>query len=176
MSLVEVLIVVAILGILAALVSGRYQGWDEDARLNAAETNLRLIGDALVRYKVDHGYYPTINQVWDNLILKTDAHGNLAEAGHFGPYITQPPTNPWTYLDIVDQPDSDIDATGYTYDPVTGKVLIPGYNQTIRKYTGPRLSPGEARIIKLAREADNAASSSGDNDDPSYGGYSHTSN
>lgn len=58
MTLVELLIVVAILGILAAIVVPTVSNARERAQVNAIATDLKSLTDSIQRYHVDHGVYP----------------------------------------------------------------------------------------------------------------------
>jgi prepilin-type N-terminal cleavage/methylation domain-containing protein len=57
-SLAELLIVVAILGILAALVVPEIQGHTQRAKEAAAKDNLRILREAIERYALDHNGIP----------------------------------------------------------------------------------------------------------------------
>jgi general secretion pathway protein G len=87
-TLVEMLLVVAIIGTLAALVIPRISGTGEHAKEVAARTDINGgIKTALDRYEIDNGTYPrTLNDL-------VQAPG---DAKHWnGPYIDQLPIDPW---------------------------------------------------------------------------------
>ena len=89
-TLVEMLLVVMIIGILAALVIPKIVGRSEQARTTAAFADINGgIKSALGQYEVDNGYYPKSLQ---DLIV---APGN-AKNWH-GPYFDPPklPMDPW---------------------------------------------------------------------------------
>jgi len=91
-TLVEMLLVVTIIGILAALVIPKIAGTGERARVTAALADINGgIKSALGQYEVDNGFYPKSLQ---DLI---QAPGN-ARNWH-GPYFDPPklPTDPWGY-------------------------------------------------------------------------------
>jgi len=136
-TLVEILIVVSILGILGAIVVGRYQEYGEQAKIAAAKQQLLIIDGALKRYKLDHGDWPAINQVWGNLVQKTNAEGVIDPQGRYGPYMTQPPINPWTYADVVKE-TGQAAAGEFAYNPETGEISIVSFDVKLEKYTGPR--------------------------------------
>lgn len=89
-TLVEIMLVVAILGILAALVIPKIAGKSEEARIMAASSDIKSgIKSALDSYNVDMGTYPSGLQ-------------DLIQAPHnaknwHGPYFDPPqiPTDPW---------------------------------------------------------------------------------
>jgi general secretion pathway protein G len=87
-TLVEILLVVVIIGILAALVIPRIAGSSERARVTAATTDINGgIKSALGAYEVDNGSYPKSLQ---DLVV---APGN-ARNWH-GPYLDSLPVDPW---------------------------------------------------------------------------------
>jgi len=91
-TLVEMLLVVTIIGILAALVIPKIAGTGERARVTAAMADINGgIKSALGQYEVDNGFYPKSLQ---DLI---QAPGN-ARNWH-GPYFDPPklPVDPWGY-------------------------------------------------------------------------------
>src|SRR5947199_8615071 len=61
-TLVEVLVVMIILAILAAVVVPRVVGRTEDARRSRAISDIEALGTALDLYKADNGNYPTTEQ------------------------------------------------------------------------------------------------------------------
>lgn len=86
-TLVEMLLVVTIIGILAALVIPKIVGRSEQARATAAHADLSSIKTALDAFEVDNGFYPKGIQ---DLI---QAPGN-ARNWH-GPYLEKIPSDPW---------------------------------------------------------------------------------
>jgi general secretion pathway protein G len=101
-TLVEILIVVVILGILAAIVIPQFTNASEEARANSLITQLQSIRSQLELYQVQHnGDYPTLAQLnadWGVMVSKTDATGaigNDPDIHRFGPYLQQPPRNPF---------------------------------------------------------------------------------
>ncbi|MEX2216448.1 MAG: prepilin-type N-terminal cleavage/methylation domain-containing protein [Phycisphaeraceae bacterium] len=97
-TLVEILIVVVILGILAAIVIPQFTNASESARGSSLVTQLQTLRSQLELYQVQHnGDYPTVAQLgvgaWGVMINKTDADGTINAAGDFGPYLQQAPAN-----------------------------------------------------------------------------------
>ncbi len=87
-TLVEILLVVAIIGTLAALVIPRIAGTSEHAKEVAAAADIHGgIKTALDRYEIDNGSYP--RSLNDLIQAPSDSkHWN-------GPYLDQLPTDPW---------------------------------------------------------------------------------
>ena len=87
-TLVEILLVVVIIGILAALVIPKIAGSGERARQTAARTDINSgIKSALGQYEVDNGFYPKSMQ--DLLVQPGNAHN------WHGPYLDKIPVDPW---------------------------------------------------------------------------------
>ena len=86
-TLVEMLLVITIIGILAALVIPKMVGRSEQARLAAAHADISSIKTALDAYEVDNGFYPKSLQ---DLIQQP----NNARNWH-GPYLENLPVDPW---------------------------------------------------------------------------------
>jgi general secretion pathway protein G len=102
-TLVEVLIVVVILGILAATVLPQFTSASDDAKESALRQDLQLLRGQIQMYRFQHdGAFPgdTSTQVADKLIKASKADGTTAVAGTagypYGPYIVgQMPANPY---------------------------------------------------------------------------------
>ena len=103
-TLVEILIVVIILGILAAVVIPQFTEASNDARQSALASDLQTVRSQLELYKVQHlEKYPDVDKdgIADTanfiarLTGRTDADTTLNAAGAFGPYLQKFPSNPW---------------------------------------------------------------------------------
>src|SRR2546425_6471984 len=66
-TLIEILVVIIVLGLLAALVGPRILGRVSEARSATARTQIELLGLALDNYRLDNGMYPTTEQGIDAL-------------------------------------------------------------------------------------------------------------
>lgn len=86
-TLVEMLLVVTIIGILAALVIPKIVGRSEQARQTAARADISGIKTALDAFEVDNGFYPKSLQ---DLVA---APGNAKNWR--GPYLERVPQDPW---------------------------------------------------------------------------------
>lgn len=69
-TLIEVLVVLIILGLIAALVVPRITGRVDEAKVETTKIQLRAIKDALEQYKLDNGTYPTTQQGLKALVEK----------------------------------------------------------------------------------------------------------
>lgn len=125
-TLIEVLIVVLILAILAAIVVPQFTSATGQSRANALQANLYHVRQALQVYRVEHGTYPDLGPdgqtLIDQLTLATDAEGNTAAvgtAGHnLGPYLRIFPDNPQTSGRTIG--DGAIGTTDWFYDELNG--------------------------------------------------------
>jgi general secretion pathway protein G len=89
-TLLEIMVVVIIIGLLAAIVAPNVIGQSDKARVEIARTNMAALGSALDLYKLDNGKYPTTEQGLQALVeAPTDAK-NWTE-----PYIKKEPVDPW---------------------------------------------------------------------------------
>lgn len=61
-TLIEILVVIIVLGLLAALVGPRILGRVSEAKTATAGTQIELLGLALDNYRLDNGMYPTTEQ------------------------------------------------------------------------------------------------------------------
>ncbi len=98
-TLVEILIVVIILGILAAIVIPQFANASSSAKASSVRSTLQSIRSQIELYKIQHNDTPpTITQMWTALTGPTDSTGNTSttNGGVFvnGPYLQQLPKNP----------------------------------------------------------------------------------
>lgn len=91
-SLMELLVVLAIMGLLAALVTPRVMGALTKAKSQTTATQIDQLGAALDFFKVDNGRYPTSEEGLKALI---EAPSGLATWN--GPYLAKPqvPEDAW---------------------------------------------------------------------------------
>jgi general secretion pathway protein G len=90
-TLVELLLVLVILGTLAALVLPKFTGRTEQARITAAQTQIATFGTALDAFEIDTGSYPTGRAGLQSLVT---APGDVQ--GWRGPYLKSDiPLDPW---------------------------------------------------------------------------------
>ncbi len=93
-TFIEIMVVVAILAILAALVVPRIMGRTDDAKRTAAKVQIRNIEGALQLYKLDNGIYPTTEQGLKALVEKPSV-GVVPKKWKLGGYIQKLPEDPW---------------------------------------------------------------------------------
>ena len=92
-TFIEIMVVVAILAILAALVVPRIMGRTDDAKRTAAKVQIRNIEGALQLYKLDNGVYPSTEQGLKALVEKPSV-GVIPKKWKIGGYMTKLPEKP----------------------------------------------------------------------------------
>lgn len=98
-TLIEVMVVVAILGILATIVMTNVVGKDEQARVTAAKTGLAQISNALEMYKLDNHKYPNTDEGLEALITKSSSAKTFPQGGYLkGGLPKDPWGNPFQYI------------------------------------------------------------------------------
>ncbi|MGS0743500.1 type II secretion system major pseudopilin GspG [Glaciimonas sp. GG7] len=93
-TLIEIMVVVVIMGILAALVVPKLMGRTDDARVMAARADISTIMSALKLYKLDNQRYPSTEQGLQALVTKPTT-GPAATGWKSGGYIDKLPKDPW---------------------------------------------------------------------------------
>ncbi|MHC4125209.1 MAG: type IV pilin protein [Planctomycetota bacterium] len=155
-SLVELMIVVAVLGILAAVVLPAFQGHVAEARSAAAKDILRVLRSTIMLYATEHngvapGYASSDTSQTPNyayygwqIMWVTNEDGQWAAPGTpgnypFGPYFSKLPENPfnnnWMPLMIDNTADFPAEATGtngFIYKPFTKTIRLdwPGTDKS----------------------------------------------
>ncbi len=107
-SLMELMIVIIILGLLAALVMPNLIGKSEQAKQGLVCIQMENIRNALDSFKLDNGTYPTTEQGLDALIKNPDAerYNNFAPGGYFKNAVL--PKDPWKHYFIYTKDDEGI--------------------------------------------------------------------
>ena len=98
-TLIELMLVVIIIGALAAMVVPRLAGRSEEARRSVAEADIKgNVSLALKLYEVDNGRFPTTEQGLKALLEKPTSPPS--PKNWKGPYLEQEPLDPWkrTYV------------------------------------------------------------------------------
>lgn len=115
-SLLELLIVLAVMGILAAIMVPSFSQISQRAKAQALSGTAHGIQLAIEGYRLDNGHYPTGNEVPASELVET-----LKASG----YLHQAPKNPFT-----GNPYTESDSSGqikYTYDPDADTYHVTGY-------------------------------------------------
>jgi general secretion pathway protein G len=93
-TLIEVMVVVVILGILAAIVVPRIMDRPDEARIIKAKQDIRVLQSALDLYKLDNYRYPTTEQGLEALVQKPTGDPQPPR-WKSGGYIDRLPKDPW---------------------------------------------------------------------------------
>lgn len=93
-TLIEIMVVVVILGILAALVAPNILGRTGEARITAAQSDINSISNALDLYKLDNHAYPSTDQGLEALVSKPSGYPEPANWNPEG-YLKNLPKDPW---------------------------------------------------------------------------------
>lgn len=140
-TLVEILIVVVILGILAAIVIPQFTSASESAKKSSMQTQLQSLRSQLELYQLQHnGNYPGANAANTGLVSAADFWSDLTEttapdgtastaAGALGPYLQKEVKNSFenNSTTIVADVAGDVDTgaaagVGFVYDPTDGEI------------------------------------------------------
>jgi len=92
LTLIEIMVVVAILGILAAIIVPNIMGRVDDARITAAKNDVRALVNALKLYRLDNATYPSTEQGLQALTRKPES-GNVPS--NWRVYLERLPRDPW---------------------------------------------------------------------------------
>ena len=93
-TLLEIMVVVVILGILAALVVPKIISRPDEARAIAAKQDIASLMQALKLYRLDNQRYPTTEQGLQALVARP-ASAPLAPNWKTGGYVERLPKDPW---------------------------------------------------------------------------------
>ncbi len=124
-TLIEIMVVVIILGIMAALIVPKIMNKPEQARVVKAKQDVRALESALDLYKLDNYVYPTTDQGLQALVQKP-TQPPVPPHWKAGGYLMRLPKDPW----------------GHPY-----QYLNPGQHGPIDVYSlGPSGQPGKGEI------------------------------
>ncbi|HEA25596.1 MAG TPA: type II secretion system protein GspG [Ectothiorhodospiraceae bacterium] len=120
-TLIEVMVVVVILGILAAVVVPKIMDNPDKARIIKAKQDIRAIESALNLYKLDNFNYPATDQGLEALVSQP---GGEPKANNWkqGGYLAKLPKDPWgePYLYLSPGANGVIDIFTYGADGRSG--------------------------------------------------------
>lgn len=146
-TLIEILIVVSILGILAAITIPEFYGHTQKAKEAAAKETLQTLRTTIQRYAIEHNGVPpgypygnsssTPNTLWfmyQVVYYKTNSTGLLDSGSDnypYGPYLKTLPANPFndsTDINVLPDdppmPDTAPGTMGWVYHPATNSIRL----------------------------------------------------
>ncbi|WP_038207485.1 type II secretion system major pseudopilin GspG [Xenophilus azovorans] len=91
-TLIELMVVLVIIGVLAALIVPNVIGRADDARVTAARTDVHNLMNALKMYRLDNQRYPTAEQGLQALVARPTAN---PVPPNWKPYVDKLPNDPW---------------------------------------------------------------------------------
>ena len=75
-TLVEIMAVIIILGLLAAVAAKNFMGKTEKAKVQTTKANLKVLHESVLMFKLDTGYYPSEEAGLEDLVIEpTDVEG-----------------------------------------------------------------------------------------------------
>jgi general secretion pathway protein G len=118
-TLIELMVVVVIIGVLAAVILPNVIGRDDDARVTVAKTDVNNIMQQLKLYKLDNQAYPTSEQGLQALLTRPTV--GPAPANWKG-YIEKLPNDPWgkPYQYLNPGVKGEVDVMSFGADGVAG--------------------------------------------------------
>lgn len=93
-TLIEIMVVVVIMGVLAALVVPKLIGRTGEAKVAAAKVDIATVMQSLKLYKLDNQRYPTTEQGLQALLTQPTS-GPEAKGWKAGGYLDKLPKDPW---------------------------------------------------------------------------------
>jgi len=130
-TLVEILIVVVILGILAAIVIPQFTEASTEAKLSSLCSDLQTVRSQIELYKIQHNDVIPVPEgaTWNLMTMYTDISGttratkDAATGFVYGPYLQKVPTNQFNDLSTIRveaATTAGADTHGWTFNSTTG--------------------------------------------------------
>ena len=118
-TLIELMVVLVIIGVLAALIVPNMLDRADDARVTAARTDVNNLMQALKLYKLDNLRYPSAEQGLQALVVKPTV-GVIPP--NWRPYLDKLPSDPWGHPYQFANPGlkGEIDVYSFGADGVVG--------------------------------------------------------
>lgn len=131
-TLVEILIVVVILGILAAIVVPQFTNATQDAQVGNLRAQIKSIQNQLELYRARNNAYPTLAQ-----LTADSANADYAGMGWGvmidGNYLKAPAKNPYNGSSVIAAEPTD--GNGWHYDETTGAIGACYYDESTETMT-----------------------------------------
>jgi len=120
-TLIEILVVVVILAILAAIIIPQFRNAGIEAKASSLSTDLQRIRLQIELYRTRHnGNPPTLANFAAQMTGKTDMNGDTSGTD-FGPYLISIPVEPFTGSNAISAADTE----GWNYDETTRRFWAP---------------------------------------------------
>ncbi len=122
-TIIEIMVVIVIIAILAAIIAPRLIGRVDESRVTEGKVQIRNFETALKMYKLDNSTYPTTSQGLAALVLKPKTNP-IPRKWHKGGYLEKRsiPSDPWgnPFLYLSPGLHGDYDLLSYGADGVKG--------------------------------------------------------
>ncbi len=122
-TMIELMVVIVILGILAAIVAPKLVGRTDEARITKARVDIANLETALKLYKLDNGVYPSTEQGLQALV-ETPETGTAPRNWREGGYLekNRVPKDPWGNEFVYLSPgvNGEFDLSSYGTDGLSG--------------------------------------------------------
>ena len=119
-TLIEIMVVVVIIGLLAAIVAPKILGRTDDARIAKGRQDIRALESALELYKLDNFSYPSTQQGLESLVTRPAGEPqprNYKQGGYVKSLPKDPWGNPYQYLQPGVRTEVDIFSLGADNQP-----------------------------------------------------------
>jgi general secretion pathway protein G len=93
-TLIEIMVVVVILGVLAAIIVPKFLGRPDEAKVTKAKVDIKSLEESLGLFKLDNGFYPSTEQGLKALVSKPEI-GRIPTKYPDGGYLKKVPNDPW---------------------------------------------------------------------------------
>lgn len=94
-TLIEMMVVIAIIGLITAIVAINVLPSQDAARIEKARTDIRVLEQALEMYRLDRARYPTLEEGLEALVTPPPPEGDAAIPIRQEPYVRRLPLDPW---------------------------------------------------------------------------------
>ena len=120
-TLIEIMVVIVILGLLAALVVPKLIGRTEEAKKTQARVQIKHVQQALELFKLDNGFFPTTEQGLEALVRVPES-GRIPKNYRKDAYMDRVPKDPWgePYVYVSPGQHGDYDISSHGADGVEG--------------------------------------------------------
>jgi len=93
-TLIEIMVVVVILGVLAAIIVPKFLSRPDEAKVTKAKIDIKSLEETLGLFNLDNGFYPSTEQGLSALVSKPEI-GRIPNRYPEGGYLKRVPADPW---------------------------------------------------------------------------------
>lgn len=132
-TLIEIMVVVVILGILAAIVIPRFLSRPDEAKVTKTRLDMKSIEESLALFKLDNGFYPATDQGLQALVKKPET-GRIPTRYSSDAYLKRVPVDPWGKPYIYISPGAHSDDYDLISHGADGQPGGEGFNADINSW------------------------------------------